>query len=174
MVADSNLVTITGGKWTTYRRMAQDTVDKVLEVAGLSPAACVTAQLAVHGATRHHAGQPHLRGYGTDAPHIQRLMEQRPELAQLLHPAFPNTEAEVYWFVQNEMARTVEDVLARRLRILFLNARVAMDMAPRVAAILAAELGQGPDWQQQQLDVFYALASQYLLEPYTPATLQCS
>jgi glycerol-3-phosphate dehydrogenase len=174
MVGDSNLITITGGKWTTYRRMAQDTVDKVLAVAGLSPAACVTAQLPVHGATRQHAGQPHLRVYGTDAGHIEHLLQERPELARPLHPAFPNTEAEVYWIVQNEMARTVEDVLARRLRILFLNARAAMDMAPKVAAILAAELSQGPGWQQQQLDQFYALASQYLLEPYTPAAVQYS
>lgn len=168
LVAASNLVTITGGKWTTYRRMAQDTVDKVLEVAGLRPAACVTAQLAVHGSSRQHSGLPHLRIYGTDAAHIQRLIHDQPELGKTLHPDFPNTLAEVVWAVDNEMARTVEDVLARRLRILFLDARAALQMAPQVAAVLAQRLGQDQAWQQQQLQAFQALANQYLLEPYTP------
>ena len=172
LVAPSNLVTITGGKWTTYRRMAQDTVDKALEVAGLKPVACQTANLKVHGHTRKHAGRPHLGIYGSDAAPIQTLIQENPKLGQLLHPSFPNTLAEVYWAVHNEMARTVEDVLARRLRILFLNARVAMDMAPKVAAIMAAQLGQGADWQQQQVAGFNALAQNYLLEPYTPAKTQ--
>jgi glycerol-3-phosphate dehydrogenase len=172
MVAASNLVTITGGKWTTYRRMAQDTVDKALAVAGMRPLACVTAQLPVHGHTHKHTGLPHLRVYGTDAAAIQQLIQDNPALGQPLHPAFPNTVAEVCWVVQNEMARTVEDVLARRLRILFLNARVAMDMAPKVAAIMAARLDMGESWQQEQLNAFYGLARGYLLEPYTPATTQ--
>ena len=172
LVAPSNLVTITGGKWTTYRRMAQDTVDKALEVAGLKPVACQTANLKVHGHARKHAGRPHLGIYGTDAAPIQALIQENPKLGQQLHPSFPNTLAEVYWAVHNEMARTVEDVLARRLRILFLNARVAMDMAPKVAAIMAAQLGQGTDWQQQQVASFNALAQNYLLEPYTPAKTQ--
>jgi glycerol-3-phosphate dehydrogenase len=172
MVASSNLVTITGGKWTTYRRMAQDTVDKALEVAGLRPVACQTANLKVHGHSQMNAGLPHLRVYGTDAALIQRLIQENPQLGQQLHPGFPNTLAEVYWAVHNEMARTVEDVLARRLRILFLNARVAMEMAPKVAALMAVQLGQGPDWQQQQLAGFNALAQHYLLEPYLPAKAQ--
>ena len=172
LVAPSNLVTITGGKWTTYRRMAQDTVDKALEVAGLKPVACQTANLKVHGHARKHAGRPHLGIYGSDAAPIQALIQENPKLGQQLHPSFPNTLAEVYWAVHNEMARTVEDVLARRLRILFLNARVAMDMAPKVAAIMAAQLGQGTDWQQQQVASFNALAQNYLLEPYTPAKTQ--
>jgi glycerol-3-phosphate dehydrogenase len=169
LVAPSNLVTITGGKWTTYRRMAQDTVDRVLEVAGMRPMPCPTAQLPVHGHSRHHAGLAHLRVYGTDAAGIQRLIHEKPALGAILHPLFPNTVAEVCWAVQHEMARTVEDVLARRLRILFLNARAAMDMAPQVAAIMAAQLGLGATWQQQQLDIFFTMANNYLLEPYTPA-----
>jgi glycerol-3-phosphate dehydrogenase len=164
MVADSNLVTITGGKWTTYRRMAQDTVDKALAIAGLGPIACVTAALPVHGHSRRHANPAHLRIYGSDAVAIEQLMHEEPGLAERLHPGFPNTEAEVCWAVDNEMARTVEDVLARRLRILFLNARAAMEMAPRVAAIMAARLGLGEAWQQQQLDTFHALAQQYVLK----------
>jgi glycerol-3-phosphate dehydrogenase len=171
LVAPSKLVTITGGKWTTYRRMAQDTVDKALEVAGLKPVACQTANLKVHGHARKHVGRPHLGIYGTDAASIQTLIQENPKLGQQLHPGFPNTLAEVYWAVHNEMARTVEDVLARRLRILFLNARVAMEMAPKVAAIMAAQLGHGADWQQQQVAGFNALAQNYLLEPYTPAKM---
>lgn len=168
MVAPSSLITITGDKWTTYRRMAQDTVDQVLAVGGFSSLPCTTAHLPVHGHTRQPAGPPHLQVYGTDARLIEQLMQQQPELARPLHPAFPHTEAEVYWAVQNEMARTVEDVLARRLRLLFLDARAAIEAAPRVAAIMAAQLGQDPEWQQQQLGHFYALANHYLLEPYMP------
>jgi glycerol-3-phosphate dehydrogenase len=106
----------------------------------------------------------YLQIYGSDAHAIQALAEERPDLNYKLHEAFPHTGTEVVWAVRHEMARTVEDVLARRLRILFLNARVAMEMAPEVARLMAAELGQDYAWQQHQIKLFAELAQQYLPE----------
>lgn len=167
MVADSGLVTITGGKWTTYRKMAEDTIDEAIKVGHLPLKPCATANLKVHGFAKP---QPeHLSVYGSDAQGIRELMRQRPELQQKLHDLFPNTAAEVVWAVQHEMARTVEDVLARRMRILFLNAKAAIDMAPAVASIMAASLGLSEAWQQNQVKSFTELANQYLLTPYAPA-----
>ncbi|MFA1769717.1 FAD-dependent oxidoreductase [Rufibacter glacialis] len=169
LVAPSNLITITGGKWTTYRRMAQDTVDQAIALGILPQKPCVTATLKVHGFAAPQTKSEHLSIYGADRTFIQALVKRFPELGQPLHERFPNLAAEVVWATRNEMARTVEDVLARRMRILFLDARAAMDMAPEVARLMAEELGHGEDWQHQQLEDFMALAANYLLEPYTPA-----
>lgn len=175
MVAPSGLITITGGKWTTYRKMAEDTVDEAIKIGGLKPTPCATAKIKVHGHLGD-SGSPagHLRIYGSDAQDIRTLVEKCPELGERLHEKFPNMQVEVVWAVQHEMARTVEDVLARRLRVLFLDAKAAIDMAPKVAAIMAAELGVDEEWQQRQVDDFKLLASRYLLEPYKPITLTVS
>lgn len=169
VVSSSGLVTITGGKWTTYRKMAEDTLNKAIEVGGLPAKACVTQALKIHGYARsEQQTEEHLAIYGSDAPAIMHLVESRPELGRKLHPAFPNICAEVVWAVRHEMARTIEDVLARRLRILFLDARAAMDMAPAVVSVLAAELGRDSGWQQEQVEQFIQMANKYLLEPYRP------
>ncbi|HEY4650574.1 MAG TPA: glycerol-3-phosphate dehydrogenase/oxidase [Pontibacter sp.] len=169
IVADSGLVTITGGKWTTYRKMAEDTMGEAIRVGQLPAKSCATANLKIHGYAEPTAS--HLSVYGSDAAGIRALISKQPELAQKLHPDFPNTQAEVVWAVKQEMARTVEDVLARRMRVLFLNAKVAIDMAPAVAATMAAVLGRNDEWRQEQLHSFIKLANQYLLEPYTPETV---
>ncbi len=172
VVSPSGLVTITGGKWTTYRSMAQHTVDKAIEVAGLPAKACVTQSLKIHGyaGAGTITGQaPHLAIYGSDATAILEVEQERPELGQRLHAAFPNTGAEVVWAVRSEMARTVEDVLARRLRVLFLDAGAAIEMAPKVASIMATELGRDMAWQQRQVKAFVAVANGYLLEPHQPS-----
>jgi glycerol-3-phosphate dehydrogenase len=172
IVSPSGLITITGGKWTTYRKMAEDTVEKAIEVGKLPAKACVTADLRIHGylgGTNVRGEAAHLDLYGSDASGINSLVHKRPDLGQQLHANFPNIYAEVVWAVQHEMARTIEDVLARRLRILFLDARAAIDMAPRVAAFMAAELGQSFEWEQKQVQDFTELANGYLLEPYRPA-----
>jgi glycerol-3-phosphate dehydrogenase len=134
-VEASGLVTTTGGKWTTYRRMAEETVDCAAAAAGLARRPCVTASLRIAGET---AGS-------------------RPQDALQL------TDEDVRRAVRDEMARTVEDVLARRCRALFLNAAAARDMAPRVAALMAAELGRDETWQRDQIAAFTALASEYLV-----------
>lgn len=169
MVADSGLITITGGKWTTYRKMAEETVDQARQVAGLPQVPCPTAQLKIHGFATALPDDA-LKIYGSDSAFIRELITYEPALGQPLHPDFPQVAAEVVWAVRHEMARTVEDVLARRLRILFLDARAARTMAPRVAALVARELGYDLAWQETQIREFTLLTNNYLLEPLTTLT----
>src|SRR5262249_2332620 len=136
----SGLITIAGGKWTTYRHMAEDCVDHAATLAQLPEKPCVTRNLNVHGFHRQADNFGALSVYGSDALLIQDLIRADPSLAAPLNPALPYCGAEVVWAARAEMARNVEDVLARRTRALFLNARAAMDMAPAVAALLAREL----------------------------------
>jgi glycerol-3-phosphate dehydrogenase len=163
-VLPSGLVHITGGKWTTYRRMAEDAVTKAAHSAGLPPVACPTKNLPIHGATGSY-GDGHWQVYGADATAIRQLAQTEPRLNQPLHPGYPYTLAEVQWMAGQEMAVTVEDVLARRIRLLFLDARAAMDAAPAVARVLAQALGQGPDWERAQVAAFWQVAQQYKLQP---------
>jgi glycerol-3-phosphate dehydrogenase len=158
----SGLLTTTGGKWTTYRKMAEDTVTQAADLARLPERACVTRTLSIHGFHLQPATFGHLAFYGSDALAIQALIRERPDLAAPLHPALPVVAAEVVWATTMEMARTVEDVLARRTRALFLNARAAMEMAPAVAALMATALGRDGTWQHGQVTMFRALAAQYL------------
>jgi glycerol-3-phosphate dehydrogenase len=155
------LVTITGGKWTTYRRMAEDCVDRAAAVAGLPSRPCRTAELPIHGHDPDAARFGDLAGYGADAPAIRALADGDASLVERLHPALPYTAAEVVWAARMEMARTVADVLARRLRALFLNAAAAAEMAPRVATLVARELGRDAAWVAAQEKAFAELADGY-------------
>ena len=159
----SGLLTTAGGKWTTYRRMAEDTMNQAADLARLPDRPCVTRTLNVHGHDWQNARFGALGVYGSDAPAIQDLMQADPPLAERLHPALPYTGAEVVWATRMEMARSVEDVLARRCRALFLNARAAIAMAPAVATLMARELGQDDEWQQRQVAAFGAVARNYSL-----------
>ena len=169
-VSPSGLVTITGGKWTTYRKMAEDTIDKVIQVAGLPNTACNTATVKIHGFLNHNNGDA-LSLYGADKVYIQSLAQFDTSLAEKLHEGMPNIKAEVIWAVQNEMARTVEDVLARRMRVLFLDARIAIEMAPEVASLMADELKQNKEWEEEQVRKFTTLAHQYLLDPHSEKSI---
>jgi len=163
LVSDSGLVTITGGKWTTYRRMAIDAVDHAIRVGGLVGRPSETDLRKLHG---YQEGvdddQGPLGVYGSDASHVAALCQERPEWNQPLHPTFPYLSGEVIWACRHEAARTVEDVLARRTRALFLDARASAEAAPQVAALLAAELNREPAWQQIQVAEFRKLAAGYL------------
>jgi glycerol-3-phosphate dehydrogenase len=159
----SGLLTIAGGKWTTYRHMAEDCVDHAATLARLPEKPCVTRNLNVHGFHRQAQNFGALAVYGADALLIQDLIRAEPALGTPLHPALPYCGAEVVWAARVEMARTVEDVLARRTRALFLNARAAIDMAPEVARLLARELGRDEGWQRQQISAFQSLAAGYLV-----------
>ncbi|HTN76121.1 MAG TPA: FAD-dependent oxidoreductase [Pirellulaceae bacterium] len=159
----SGIITITGGKWTTYRHMAEDVVDQAIAQAKLPEKACVTETLRIHGYDENASAHGVLAMYGTDASGILQLLSENPALAKPLSPALPYLEAEVIWAARHEMARSVEDVLARRTRALFLNARAASVAAPRVAALLAVELQQNSAWEQSQVTEFRDLAAGYLV-----------
>jgi glycerol-3-phosphate dehydrogenase len=165
LVSESGLVTVTGGKWTTYRKMAQDTVDHAAILAGLPEVPCATESLRLHGYLPDDDGLGDLAPHGADAPAIEALARAAPALAPPLHPRLPYREAEVAWAAREEMARTVEDVLARRTRSLLLDARASIEAAPRVAEILAAELGRDRRWRDQQVEHYVALARGYLIAP---------
>jgi glycerol-3-phosphate dehydrogenase len=160
----SGLLTITGGKWTTYRHMAEDCVDHAAMLAKLPEKPCVTQHLNIHGFHKQAAKFGELSVYGSDAPAVEDLMRAHPTLGERLHPDLPYTGAEVLWATRLEMARSIEDVLARRTRALFLNTRAALAMAPRVAELMATELGKDGQWQAEQLRAFETLGRQYLLQ----------
>jgi len=163
-ISAAGLVTITGGKWTTYRKMAEDTVDQAATLAGLEDQPSVTRGLHLHGYHPNADTFGLLAPYGSDAPRLQALMKERPELAEPLHPERPVTGAQVVWAARHELARTVEDVLSRRTRSLLLDARASIAMAPAVAALLAEELGHGDDWQAEQVTAYEELAATYLVD----------
>ena len=157
----SGLLTTTGGKWTTYRNMAEHTVDQAADFARLAERPCTTRTLNVHGFHSSAERFGALRVYGADAIAIQELTEATPALAAPLHADLPYTGAEVVWAARQEMARTIEDVLARRTRALFLNARAAEAMAPAVARLMADELGWDEARQSAEVQAFSALAAGY-------------
>ena len=162
VISKSGLLTIAGGKWTTYRRMAEDCVDHAIVLAQLAEKPCPTRNLAIHGSTRKSDNEGPLAYYGSDATEIHELMCEEPELAGRLHPALPINGAQVVWAARHEMARAVDDVLARRTRALFLNARAAITMAPAVARLLARELGRDEAWQQRQIREFDTIAAGFV------------
>ena len=162
VVSESGLLTITGGKWTTYRHMAEDAVNRAESVAGFAARPCGTADLPVHGAIRAEIRAANLQPYGADAGALAEMVASVPQGAEALHPALPYQRGEVVWHARHEMARTVEDVLARRTRALLLNARAAIEAAPVVARLLAAELNRDGAWEQAQVGAFTALAHGYV------------
>jgi glycerol-3-phosphate dehydrogenase len=163
IVSDSGLVTITGGKWTTYRRMAIDAVDQAIRVGNLTGRPSETAHRKLHGYIAGADGDfSVLSVYGADRPELVALCTQRPEWNEPLHRALPYLAGEVVWAARHEAARTVEDVLARRTRALFLDARASMEAAPTVAVLLAEELKRDHAWQEKQLVEFRKLAESYL------------
>ena len=159
----SGLLTTTGGKWTTYRSMAEHAVDQAADLGRLTERPCVTRTLNIHGFHSNPGRFGALGMYGSDAPAIQDLMRATPSLAEPLHAQLPYTGAEVVWAARHEMARTVEDVLARRTRALFLNARAAEAMAPEVARLMATELDWDAARQAAEVTNFSALARGYQL-----------
>ena len=158
----SGLLTIVGGKWTTYRHMAEDTVNHAATLGKLPDAVCKTAELKIHGWREGVSPEDDLSVYGADADAIRALADSSPELGDRLHPELPYLAAEIVWAAREEMSRTVDDALSRRTRALLLNARAAIAIAPKVAALLARELGRDEAWQREQVTAFTALAQQYL------------
>ena len=164
LVSPTGLISVTGGKWTTYRRMGQDTIDRAIQVADLPKSPSKTLELKLHGWTPEPgtANSAWECEYGSDLPALQALSSQDASLDGLLHPRLPFRLREVVWAARYEMARTVEDVLARRTRALFLDARAAIEAAPAVANLLAHELGHSDEWKLNDLANFLETAKGYL------------
>jgi glycerol-3-phosphate dehydrogenase len=163
-ISAAGLVSITGGKWTTYRKMAEDTVDQAATVAGLDERPCRTREVRIHGYREGAPEAPPLAHHGADAPAVRSLIRSEPALDTRLHPDFEVRAGEVVWAARHEMARTVEDFLARRTRLLLLDARASAEIAPAVATLLAGELHRDEAWQEEQVREFRALAAGYLLD----------
>ncbi|MGA7143488.1 MAG: glycerol-3-phosphate dehydrogenase/oxidase [Desulfobacterales bacterium] len=163
-ISKSGLLTIAGGKWTTYRLMAKVCVNYALSLAGLESKPCITEQLNIHGFHKMPEKFGEFALYGSDAPAVQDLVRADPIREDRLHPALPARVGEVIWAVRFEAARTVDDFLARRTRSLLLNARVASETAPKVASIMAKELGRGHKWENEQTESFRKISKIYMPE----------
>jgi len=166
-VTASGLLSITGGKWTTYRRMAQDVINKAIALNKLPKKTCTTKKLAIHGSMPTSNRENHLYIYGTDQKGIAQLIKENPAMGNTLHERLPFLKAEVVWAARYEMARSVEDVLARRVRVLFLDAKAALDITEEVATILAKELKRSEAWKSQQIKTFTDLAKNYCIDSYS-------
>lgn len=129
-VSRSGLVSVSGGKWTTYRLIAEQTVDLACQEFALAARACTTATLALDQ---------------SDRAAIKALIADDATLARPLHAALPYIAADALWAARGEMAQSVADALAYRLRALFIDARAAAAIAPEVARIMGAELGWDAD-----------------------------
>jgi glycerol-3-phosphate dehydrogenase len=162
-VEASRLLTITGGKWTTYRAIAEEAVTRAASIGGLPHRHPATRTLQVHGHDSSVSPDDPLAVHGSDAAAVRALAASDPELDRRLHPALPYRGAEVIWAARMEMARRVEDVLARRTRALYLDARAALEMAPETARLLARELGRDAAWIETEIVSFRARARAHLL-----------
>jgi glycerol-3-phosphate dehydrogenase len=159
-VSSSGLISVLGGKWTTYRKMAEDCVDEAISVGGLKPAPCTTKTMHIHG---HPGGAKPSRfsAYGSDAGALEQVCAATPQGNERLAERLPYVTGQVEFAAQNEMARTVEDVLARRTRALFLDAEAALAAAPHVARLLAGALGRDDSWRTDQMEKFRTVADAY-------------
>lgn len=160
-ISNSGLLTVTGGKWTTYRKMAEDCVDHAAILAHLQERPCITKELRIHGYHRHAEKFGGLAGYGSDAVFLEERLLTQPELSRPLHEALPILGAQIVWAVRREMARTLDDVLARRTRALYLNVKAAREMAPTVAKLMADEMGRDQGWIANQLQEFERIACRF-------------
>lgn len=168
IVSETGLITVTGGKWTTYRKIAEDIIDKAIKTGKLEKKVCATEHLSIHGnqPTTSFDRETHLYIYGTDIPRIVKLQESKPELKEKLHPNHEFTMAEIVWAIRYEMARTVDDILARRVRLLFLDARAAIEVSEKTARLLAKELGHDEVWITSEIANFKQIAKGFLLSEF--------
>ncbi len=160
-LSSSGLLSIIGGKWTSYRRMAEETLNKAIKAGLLADRKCQTKDLRLFTNSIELKSE-RLKIYGTGAAEIEKMITNQPSLGLELNPKLPYTRAEIIWICRNEMPQTIEDVLARRTRALFLDARASVEIAPEVAGLMAKELGFGKYWQSNQLNEYNKLVTNYL------------
>lgn len=165
IVSESGLISVLGGKWTTYRKMAEDVVNTAAIHAPLAFAECVTRDLSIHGSSNDVDFAAPGYYYGSDSASVKEISKTNGSAFEQLHPDLPYTAADIKWAVRNEYCMTVEDALARRTRALLLDAAAALKMAPEVARIMADEMKLSEEWQQLQIEQFNAVAQQYLPKP---------
>ena len=158
MVSQTGLITIAGGKWTTFRKMAQDVIDKAIVVGNLANKPCLTAEHKLHGFLEGVDPKQIDSSYGTDIEQIKK----DPEYAKPLHPNLPYNWAHINFAIDYEMARDVEDVLSRRTRSILLNAKAAIDVCEDVAKRMAEKLNKDEKWVEEQTKSFKNLAQDYL------------
>jgi glycerol-3-phosphate dehydrogenase len=161
-VSASGMLTIAGGKWTTYRKMAEDAVDAAETLGDLEPEPCLTSELNIHGYHQHAERHGPLSVYGSDARRILDLADETKAWGDKIHPRLDLLGAEVIWACREEMARTVDDVLARRTRSLVFDARAALEAAPGVASLMAQELARDEAWIAEQIHAFAEIAQGHL------------
>ncbi len=163
LVSPAGLITITGGKWTTYRLMAEETVDLAIKKNGLPSKPCRTRKLKIHGYIDNPERTNWLYVYGSDKEEILKLQRENPDYNEKIGEEFEFTKGEVIWAIREEMARTVDDVLARRVRALYLDAKASIEMAPKVASIMALEMQKDKVWEETQVHEYTEMARGYML-----------
>jgi len=160
-LSHSGLLSIIGGKWTTYRRMAEETIDRAIKAGLLERAKCITSKLKLTTlASNNTSKRFHI--YGDHSIDIEKMISENPELGIPVDPRLPYTRAEILWICRNEMPFRLEDILARRTRSLFLNARASADIAPEVAGLMATEFGYDQNWQKEQIESYNELVKNYI------------
>ena len=169
-ISASGLITITGGKWTTYRRMAEDVVDLTIEKANLPAMKSITNDLHIHGYDEHAEFDAPLYYYGSDRQYIEGIIKGNPSIREQIHQNFPYMKAEIVWAIREEMCLTIEDFLARRSRMLFLDAKASIEAAPVVAKMMASLLGHDDSWIKKQTDDYILVANNYLPNLNPPQT----
>jgi glycerol-3-phosphate dehydrogenase len=161
VISKSGLVSIIGGKWTSYRRMAEETINRAISAGMLEKRKCITKELKLcSDDPLLHNKQ--LRIYGKKAVEIEKMMCEELSMKEQLSPLLPYTKAEIVWICRNEMPRTLQDMLARRTRSLFLDVHASLEIAPVVAEIMAEELRYDNRWKEQQLEEYRELTLNYL------------
>jgi glycerol-3-phosphate dehydrogenase len=164
LISRGGLITLTGGKWTTYRKMAEDVVDTAAKQADLSIHKSVTPTLKIHGYRENVDHSDPLYWYGSDREQIDQLIAENPDMKVVISEKVQLIRAQVVWAVREEMARTLEDCLARRIRALQLDARECIRIAPEVATLMASELNKDKAWVSSQVESFTQLANMHLLK----------
>jgi len=160
-LSQSGLLSIIGGKWTSYRRMAEETIDRGIKAGLLEKRKCVTKTFSFYSNVTKLRSE-RLRIYSNGAPEIERMIDEKPELARLIDPRLPYTKAEIIWICRNEMPRTIGDMLARRTRALFLDVRASAAIAPDIAGIMAEELKTDKNWRENQIEEYNRLILNYI------------
>jgi glycerol-3-phosphate dehydrogenase len=160
-LSPSGLLTIIGGKWTTYRLMAEEIIDKAINAGFLERRKCVTSKLKLTKLSEINSLN-RLHIYGDKSSEIEKMISENPGLGIPFDPRLPYTKAEMIWICKNEMPFTPEDILARRTRALFLNARASSDIATEVAGLMADEFGYDMKWQEEQIESYNQLVKNYI------------